>query len=77
MGEENGDISSDGMDPQDQIPAEDNGAGAEFATSVQDPRRKVKKGGLKQKGTRASRSFSMSRLKGMGKVQLLNLIKEA
>ena len=77
MGEEdNGDISSDGMDPTDLILAEDDGAGTGF-TTVQNPRKKVKKGGLKQKETRASRSFSMSHLKGMGRVELLNLIKEA
>ena len=57
MGEEDGDLSSDGMDPQDHIPLEeqDDGAGAGFATSAQNPRKRVKKGGLKQKeNSRAS-----------------------
>ena len=36
MGEEDGDLSSDGMDPQDHISLEeqDDGAGAGFATSA-------------------------------------------
>ena len=55
--------------------AEDNGAGVGFIT-VQ-PRKKVKKGGLKHKEARSTRSFSMSHLKGMVKNELQNLIKAA
>ena len=43
MGEENGDLSSDGMDPQDQIPAEDDGAGVGFATSAQNSEKESEK----------------------------------
>ena len=75
MGEEgDGELSSDGMD-QAATPADDSGAGVGFIT-VQ-PRKKVKKGGLKQKEARNSRSFSLSHLKGMAKTELQNLIKAA